>query len=45
MSIVLALAILAQGKIEWRDGADHDAALVEARLTGTPVMLYFCADW
>jgi len=33
------------GKIQWRDGSQHDVALAEARVTGTPVMLYFTADW
>ena len=29
------------GKIEWRPGKQHDAALAEAKATGVPVVLYF----
>jgi hypothetical protein len=33
------------GKIKFREGKTHDAALAEAKATGTPLMLYFTADF
>ena len=43
----LALPALAGGggKIKFREGKTHDAALAEAKATGTPLMLYFTADF
>lgn len=43
----MALPALAGGggKIKFREGKTHDAALAEAKATGTPLMLYFTADF
>ena len=43
--VAAALALGGGGKIKFREGKTHDAALVEARATGTPLMLYFTADF
>jgi len=50
--VLFALAALAGsaaagggGRLRWREGRTLDAALAEARATGTPVMLYFAADY
>lgn len=32
------------GKIQWRPGKDHDAALAEAKAYGRPVMIFFSSD-
>jgi hypothetical protein len=52
MMAMAALAVLALpatagggGKIKFREGKDHDAALAEAKATGQPLMLYFTADF
>ena len=29
------------GKIQWRPGKQHDAALAEAKSTGVPVVIFF----
>lgn len=44
---LLALPALAGGggKIKFQPGKNHDALLAEAKATGTPVMLYFTADF
>ncbi len=44
---VLALPALAGGggKIKFREGKTHEAALAEAKATGMPLMLYFTADF
>ena len=46
MAVAVA-AVLAGGggKIKFREGKTHDAALAEAKATGTPLMLYFTADF
>ncbi len=36
---------LTGGKILWRDGAEYEAALAEARERGLPTILYFKADY
>lgn len=43
----MALPALAGGggKIKFREGKTHDAALAEAKASGTPVLLYFTADF
>lgn len=47
MSLLLALtlALGGGGKIKFREGKTHDAALAEAKAVGTPLMLYFTADF
>ncbi len=45
MAILLALLLQMGGKLAWRDGDSLDAALVEAKLTGAPLMVYFTAEW
>lgn len=32
------------GKISWREGTKHDAALAEAKAKGVPLMLYFTGE-
>ena len=32
------------GKIKWRPGKEHDAALAEAKRLGVPVVLYFTGE-
>lgn len=47
LTLVLASGIAAAGgggKIQWRQGKDHDAAIAEAKAFGIPVVLYFSGD-
>ena len=43
--LAMAVAFPGGGKVAWRPGESLDAALADAKLTGVPVVLYFCADW
>jgi hypothetical protein len=45
VALACGLAAAGGGKIKWRDGKEYDAALAEAKRTGTPVVMYFTADW
>jgi hypothetical protein len=48
LAVALAAGIAAAGeggKIQWRDGKQYDASLLEAKTTGQPIILYFTTSW
>jgi hypothetical protein len=42
--LVASSAFADHGKIKWRPGKEHDAALAEAKGNGVPVLIYFTSD-
>jgi hypothetical protein len=42
--IVASAAFADHGKIKWRPGKEHDAALAEAKSSGVPVLIYFTGE-